>query len=502
MPNEVPIRKVVENMALANQEQDSNKCSISRLVIGAPQGRSGKTTVTLGILRALSRQGYQVQPYKKGPDYIDPSWHSAAAGRLSRNLDPFLMTKEEICRSIALHSCDCQFSIIEGAMGLYDGLDLEGSASTAELAKMTGSPVLLVVDATRITRSTAAIVMGCQHLDPEINIAGVILNKVARSRHEKIARESIEKYCRVPVVGAIPKDALISIPDRHLGLITKGEVDETEDLLEHLADVICEYSNISDIMSLALTAPELKYVPKAEFLSISGYQQKIKNTHTPRIGIIRDAAFSFYYPENLEALESLGAELIPFSALTEEHLPEDLDALYIGGGFPEVFAEQLTGNTTLRQEICTAGEGGLPIYAECGGLMYLGRSIIIGDNKHDMVGLLPLDTKLEKKPQGHGYTIMQGTENNLWFNQKKIRGHEFHNSRVINLDKTKVEFGFTIEKGSGIDGNYDGICYKNVLAAYNHIHAIGTPSWAEQMLKLAHQYCEKRWEKREKVAGE
>lgn len=488
-------------MALANQEQKSNSCSISRLIIGAPQGRCGKTTITLGILRALSRQGYQVQPYKKGPDYIDPSWHSAAAGRVSRNLDPFLMTQEEICRSIAVHSSDCQFSIIEGAMGLFDGLDLEGSASTAELAKMTASPVLLVVDATRITRSTAAIVMGCQHLDPEINIAGVILNKVARSRHEKIARESIEKYCHIPVVGAIPKDAMLSIPDRHLGLVTQGEMNETEGLLEHLADVISENANISDIISLASTAPALGDIPKAEFLSLSEYQ-KSKNACQPRIGIIRDAAFSFYYPENLEALESRGAELIPFSALTQDDLPGELDALYIGGGFPEVFAEQLANNTALRQEICSAGEGGLPIYAECGGLMYLGRSIIIGEQKHDMVGLLPLDTQMEKKPQGHGYTIMKGTENNLWFDQMKIRGHEFHNSRVINLDTTKVKFGFTLEKGSGINGKHDGICYKNVLAAYNHIHAVGTPNWAEQMLKLAQQYREKRWEKREKVAGE
>lgn len=488
-------------MALTNQEQKSNSCSISRLIIGAPQGRCGKTTITLGILRALSRQGYQVQPYKKGPDYIDPSWHSAAAGRVSRNLDPFLMTQEEICRSIAVHSSDCQFSIIEGAMGLFDGLDIEGSASTAELAKITASPVLLVVDATRITRSTAAIVMGCQHLDPEINIAGVILNKVARSRHERIARESIEKYCHIPVVGAIPKDAMLSIPDRHLGLVTKGEMDETEVLLEHLADVICENTNISDIISLASTAPALGNIPKAEFLSLSEYQ-KSKNACPPRIGIIRDTAFSFYYPENLEALESQGAELIPFSALTQEHLPGELDALYIGGGFPEVFAEQLANNTVLRQEICSAGEGDLPIYAECGGLMYLGRSIILGEQKYDMVGLLPLDTQMEKKPQGHGYTIMKGTENNLWFDQMKIRGHEFHNSRVINLDTTKVKFGFTIEKGSGINGKHDGICYKNVLAAYNHIHAVGTPNWAEQMLKLAHQYREKRWEKREKVAGE
>lgn len=470
--------------------QKPNCLDIPRLVIGAPQGRSGKTTATLGILRALTRKGYQVQPYKKGPDYIDPSWHSAAAGRIARNLDPFLMTKEEICRSIALHSAGSQFSIIEGAMGLYDGLDLEGSSSTAELAKTSSSPVLLVLDSTRITRTTAAIVMGCQHLDPEINITGVILNKVARSRHERIARESIEKYCHIPVVGAIPKDALITIPDRHLGLVTKSEMEETENFFEHLADIICENVDLSKIITLAQAAPSLNYVPKIEGVTSSGHNPLGKGSQSPRIGIIRDLAFSFYYPENLEALESKGADVVPFSALTTEHLPEELDALYIGGGFPEVFAKQLTENATLREEIRQAGENGLPIYAECGGLMYLGRSIIADGKKQEMVGLLPLDTQMTKKPQGHGYTIMKVMENNRWFTQERVRGHEFHNSHVINLDAAQVNFGFKVERGHGINEEYDGICYKNVLAAYNHIHAIGSPSWAEQMIKLACQYRE------------
>lgn len=488
-------------MTLTCCEENLKSLNIPRLVIGAPQGRSGKTTLTLGILRALRRQGYLVQPYKKGPDYIDPSWHSAAAGRSSRNLDAYLMNREEICRSIALHSADCQFSIIEGAMGLYDGLDLEGSASTAELAKITASPVLLVLDATRITRTTAAIVMGCQHLDPEINIVGVILNKVARSRHEKMARESIEKYCHIPVVGAIPKNAMISIPDRHLGLVTQAEMVETENLLEHLADIICENVDLFKVMSVAQAAPALKQTLPIEFLNRTSYNIRTQKK-APRIGVIRDSAFSFYYPENLEVLKTSGADLIFFSALTQEHLPKDLDALYIGGGFPEIFAEQLSNNKTLREEIHTLGEEGLPIYAECGGLMYLGRSIINGQEKHEMVGLLPLDCQMEKKPQGHGYTVMRVLNNNLWFNQKCVRGHEFHNSRVINLDTSKIKFGFKVERGHGVTGEYDGVCYKNVFAGYNHIHALGSPDWAEQMVKLAIRYRQQRWGKREKVSGE
>lgn len=472
--------------------QRLNTLNISRLVIGAPQGRSGKTTFTLGLLRALSRQGLQIQPYKKGPDYIDPSWHSAAAGRVSRNLDLFLMSKNDICRSIALHSADCQLSLIEGAMGLYDGLDLEGSASTAEIAKITSSPVLLVLDATRITRSAAAIIMGCQHFDTGINIVGVVLNKIARSRHEKMARESIEKYCQIPVVGAIPKDKMVMIPDRHLGLITNGELPETDTFLNNLANVICENVDIHRIKALAESAPALTYSPQTEFSTPHRPSIKVRSMHVPRIGIIRDAAFSFYYQENLDALVSMGAELVTFSALTQEHLPEDLDALYIGGGFPEIFAEQLTKNVLLRDEIRLAGEDGLPIYAECGGLMYLGKSIVTGVETYEMVGLLPLDTKMGKKPQGHGYTVMQVLDNNHWYTQEKVQGHEFHNSSVINLDADKVQFGFKVERGYGIDGRYDGICYKGVFASYNHIHALASPDWAQQMVKIAEQYHEQR----------
>ncbi|MEL1134972.1 cobyrinate a,c-diamide synthase [Desulfitobacterium sp. THU1] len=468
--------------------QQLNNLHVPRIVIGAPQGRSGKTTFTLGLLRALRRSGHKVQPYKKGLDFIDPSWHTAAAERVSRNLDPFLMSKEDICRSVALHSSDCEVSVIEGSMGLYDGSDIQGSTSTAEIAKITRSPLLLVLDATRITRSAAAIVMGCQHFDPEINIAGVILNKVARSRHEKVAREAIETYCQIPVLGAIPKDAQISIPDRHLGLVMNGEMAETERLLNHIGDVISENVDLSRILSIAQAAPSFEVFPQAEYFSLSGYSLKAKSLSNPRIGVIRDAAFSFYYPENLEMLESMGAELFYFSALTQEALPQNLDALYIGGGFPEVFAEQLTQNVTLREDIRRAGEDGMPIYAECGGLMYLGRSIYTGESQYDMVGLLPLDTQMQKKPQGHGYTVLRGSEDNLWFKQSVVRGHEFHNSKVINLDKSKINFGFKVERGHGIDGENEGICYKNVFAAYNHIHAIGCPQWAEQMLIMAHDY--------------
>jgi len=472
---------------------------VPRLVIGAPQGRSGKTTFTLGLLRAFARQGMSVQPFKKGPDYIDASWHTVAAGCTCRNLDSFFMGKQEICNSLSQQSLGKTISIIEGAMGLYDGLDLQGSSSTAEIAKVTRTPVLLVVDATRMTRSIAAMVMGYQHFDPEVHIVGVVLNKVARARHEKIAREAIEAFCKIPVVGAIPKDVKLTIPDRHLGLVTSGEISETDSLLEYFADVICDHVDLKQVLTLAQSAPEIPQYEEPHGLNFAKYTL-ISKSITPKIGVLQDASFSFYYPENIEALKELGADVVPINALVDCQLPVDLDGLYIGGGFPEVFAAELEDNVTLRAEIKRAGEKGLPIYAECGGLMYLGRSIITPSQNFEMVGLLPLDTQMESKPQGHGYTIMEANSDQTWFTEKtEIKGHEFHNSRVINL-APNVKFGLRVKRGHGIDGENDGICYKNVFATYNHIHALGCPQWAERMVKLANSYKLSKCAQVQKVA--
>ncbi|GAB6151741.1 hydrogenobyrinic acid a,c-diamide synthase (glutamine-hydrolyzing) [Desulfosporosinus burensis] len=482
---------------------DMNECSINnvpRLVIGAPQGRSGKTTFTLGLLRAFARQGMAVQPFKKGPDYIDASWHTAAARCTCRNLDSFFMNKHELCKSISNQALDKSITIIEGAMGLYDGLDLSGSSSTAEIAKITRSPVLLVVDATRMTRSVAAMVMGYQHFDSDVQIVGVVLNKVARPRHEKMARAAIEEFCRIPVVGAIPKDMNLCIPDRHLGLVTNGEIDETENLLDYFADVICEHVDLKEVLRLAQNTPQLPLFPQTIVSNIAKYSM-IDKSVTPKIGVIQDTAFSFYYPENIESLKALGADIVIINSLIDSQLPEDIDALYIGGGFPEVFAAKLEENKLLRADIRRAGEMGLPIYAECGGLMYLGRSIQVSSQNHEMVGLLPFDTQMEAKPQGHGYTLMEATTNQSWFaDGTVVKGHEFHNSRIINLSPD-VKFGYKVQRGHGINGQNDGICYKNVFAAYNHIHVVGSPEWAEGMVKLAMNYCRKKWIQTEKLTG-
>lgn len=457
--------------------------SVNRIIIAAPQGRCGKTTVTLGLLRAFRRRGLKVQPFKKGPDYIDPSWLSAAAGVSCRNLDSYLMDPQQICSSVSLAAEHCDLSIIEGAMGLFDGLDLAGSSSTAEIAKITKTPVVLVLDATRMTRSAAAIVLGCQHFDPQIHICGVILNKVARPRHEKMLREAIEHFCKVPVIGAIPKDAGLNIPDRHLGLITHVETNGSDSLLDYLADVVSNHVDLEQLYFLATEAPSLQQARLSkQSIQISQAAQAVK------VGVIRDKVFSFYYPENLTSLLHLGAEIIDINSLTDPCLPPDLDALYIGGGFPEVFAADLEENSGLRYSIRTAVESGLPVYAECGGLMYLGRSLLVAGKSFEMVGSLPLDVVMEPKPQGHGYTSLETLPGNPWFTSGLgFKGHEFHNSRIINLDPT-VRFAYKVQRGQGIDGIHDGIIYKGILASYNHLHALGTPQWAEKLVDLAASY--------------
>jgi len=464
----------------------------NRIIIAAPQGRTGKTTVTLGLLRAFRCRGLRVQPFKKGPDYIDPSWHTAAAGRASHNLDSYLMAPEQNCRTLADTAKDSDINIIEGAMGLFDGLDLSGSSSTAEIAKITRTPVILVLDPTRMTRSAAAIVMGCQHFDPGVSICGVILNKVDRLRHENMLREAIEHYCRIPVLGAIPKDSGLNIPDRHLGLVTRTEYEDADGLLDYLADIVSRHVDLDRIYALASLAGPLPQLSPAPVASgpVSEPHSDLKEiiTFPVNIGVLRDKVFSFYYPENLTALINRSTRLIDINSLTDPALPADLAGLYIGGGFPEVFAPELEKNAGLRMSIRSAVESGLPVYAECGGLMYLGRSLKIDGASYEMVGSLPLDVVMEPKPQAHGYTCLQSLPDNPWFDEGlEIKGHEFHNSRIVNLDPA-MRFGCGVQRGHGIDGVYDGLIYKKVFASYTHLHASGTPEWAEKFAALAKAY--------------
>ncbi|MEW6585304.1 MAG: cobyrinate a,c-diamide synthase, partial [Nitrospirota bacterium] len=368
-------------------------------------------------------------------------------------------------------------AVIEGNRGLYDGLDLEGSVSTAEVAKLLHAPVILIIDCTKVTRTVAALVLGCQKFDPAVPIKGVVLNRLAGRRHETVSRRSIEQYCDLPVLGAIPKLMNINFPGRHLGLVPPQEHPVADDSIEKAASVVEEHIDLNRLWQIASQAPPLaaKDEPECE----SGEKEV-------RIGVIRDSAFQFYYPENIEALERAGAHIIEFSALTDD-LPPSLDALYIGGGFPETHAEALAANSSLRRSIKDAAEKGLPIYAECGGLIYLARTLVWEGKKYEMAGVLPAVIGVSKKPQGHGYAVAEVEEPNPFFRPGRIlHGHEFHYSHVIEMIKNDgLSLAFRMKKGQGIVDKKDGLCYKNVLATYTHIHALGTVEWVDGMIRSA-----------------
>ena len=443
-------------------------------LISSPQGHSGKTTVTLGLCNALRRRGLSIQPFKKGPDYIDPSWLTVAAGRSCRNLDPFLMPKDRLIQSFHEASERADLAIVEGAMGLYDGLDSHGT--TAEIARLLGIPILLVVNTSRMTGSIAAMVTGYQHFQKDIRIAGIILNYVSGKRHEKKLREAVEKYCGIPVVGSLPRDPDLHITERHLGLIPSVESVEAASLIDRIGSRLEPHFDLDEILKIARTF----YPPR-----LSGERSRVrKATPTPevKIGVLRDRAFNFYYPENLEALINEGAELC-FIDSFKDSLPE-LDGLYIGGGFPEFFLAELEGNQGLRRDIRHAVERGLPVYAECAGLMYLCRSISWQESSYEMAGIIPSGVQLSERPEGHGYVVAEVTAENPFLPiGMTVRGHEFHHSSL--LESEALHLAYRIKKGKGIEGKRDGIVYKNLFASYVHLHALGTPEWARNFVSLA-----------------
>ncbi|MDD3581470.1 MAG: cobyrinate a,c-diamide synthase [Desulfobacca sp.] len=453
-----------------------------RLVLSALRGGSGKTTLTLGLLAAWRQQGRKVVPFKKGPDYIDPAWHSLAAGRPCYNLDPFLMDRDQMLASVAHHAAQADGVLIEGNRGLYDGLDVAGTSSTAELAKLLHAPVVLVVDCTMTTRTAAAMVLGCQAFDAQVALQGVVLNQIARPRHEQLLRAAIERYCGLPVLGAIPRLKCAVFPERHMGLVPPQEHQGATRALATALNLAQKYLNLDHLWELAGQAPALPTIKLAKA------QEDQPLDYPVVIGIIRDSAFQFYYPENLEALTRLGARLVEINALQDSLLPP-VDALYIGGGFPETHAAALAHNQSFRRSVWQAAEAGLPVYAECGGLMYLGESLILNGQTYPMTGVLPLAFKLGKRPQGHGYTVVAVEGPNPFFPVgTQLKGHEFHYSKVINSQIEPRALVFRLQRGQGIIDQRDGLCYKNVLATYTHIHASGTPGWAAAMVQRAREF--------------
>jgi cobyrinic acid a,c-diamide synthase len=483
------------------------------MLISAAHKSSGKTTISIGLCAALRQRGLSVQPYKKGPDYIDPMWLSQACGRACRNLDLYLMERDDVVSTFVRHNSD--INIVEGNKGLYDGLALDGSNSNAELAKLLDLPVVLVIDARGMTRGIAPLILGYQAFDKDIHIAGVILNNLGGSRHEAKLREVIEHYTDVPVIGAIQHDERLMIVERHLGLMPSNESGEAAKRIQQIGAVIAEQVDLDRLFALTMK-PTLPHPCPREGEAVAVEPLKRQQPRTReragvrveassnatssipilpfplqggrnkdiRIGIARDRAFGFYYADDLDALTAAGAELVPFDTLNDAHLP-DVDALYIGGGFPEVCAAELSANTSLRSEIKRAIEGGMPTYAECGGLMYLTRQIMYQDKTHPMVGAIPGDVVMHDKPVGRGYVHLAEDAEHLWprldVPAKEIRAHEFHYSSLENLP-SDTQFAYRVTRGHGIDGKHDGLVLHNLLASYTHLRTIGSCCWATRFV--------------------
>lgn len=448
-----------------------------RCVIAGLKGGSGKTIVTLSLISALKQKGFIAAPFKKGPDYIDAGWLAYMAGQPCYNLDLFLMQKQEVLMSFAKHSSSDKVSVIEGNRGLYDGTDLSGSNSTAELSKVLQSPVIVVLDCTKVTRTIAALLKGIQSFDEQITLGGVILNNIAGARHESIVTQSIYHYCTLPVLGVVPRLSKGMVPERHMGLAPHQEHTEHENTKAALSS-IADHIDVNSIVNIAAKAPPLA-VPEQPAVTTKPSDLK------PKIGILMDSAFQFYYPENIEELQNHGTDVCSVSSLDKEDLPK-LDSLYIGGGFPETHAYLLAENKKFRQSLKNAVEEGLPVYAECGGLMYLGEQLILNDKIYPMCGIFPVSFRMNKKPQAHGYTIVEVVQDNPYFpTGLTLKGHEFHYSSVIDLRSDQASFAFSVSRGKGIFDQKDGLFYKNVFATYTHLHAASTPHWVEAMVRLA-----------------
>ncbi|MFQ5642353.1 MAG: cobyrinate a,c-diamide synthase [Thiogranum sp.] len=454
---------------------------MSQIFVSAAHKSSGKTTVTLGLCAALRARGTDVRPFKKGPDYIDPMWLGRAAGHDCHNLDFYTMDSAEIKDTVGFYAGGADIGIIEGNKGLYDGLDLDGSNSNAALAKLLGAPVVLVLDARGMTRGIAPLILGYQAFDPDIRIRGVILNQLGGSRHENKLRAVIEHYTDIPVIGAVGKDPGLQIPERHLGLIPSNEQDDAARRIGAIGNAIAAQVDLDAVLDIAATAP-LPPAPAASPFHIDPLPRPL------RIGIARDEAFGFYYPGDLEAMQQAGAELIAIDMLRDRILP-GIDGLIIGGGFPESCMEALQANASLRHAVRDAIEAGLPAYAECGGLMYLARSLTWKDRSCSMAGVIPGDAVMHERPQGRGYVRLETTAAFPWpttDSGRTVAGHEFHYSALERLEAPD-HYAFRVLRGTGLDGKHDGYVYRNLLACYSHQRNTRSNRWTQHFLAFVAQ---------------
>ena len=453
---------------------------MSAFYIAAAHKSSGKTTLSIGLTAALRQADKTIQTFKKGPDYIDPLWLSRASGRPCQNLDFFTASTSHIQQQFVTHSAGSDAILVEGNMGLFDGISVDGSDSNAAMARLLDLPVVLIVDCSGTSRGIAPLLLGYRQFDPKLRFAGVILNKVAGRRHESKLVEMVETYTDFDILGAVYRNDDLRLTERHLGLIPSNELDDQADqLIERFADVIRQSIDLEKILNI----PPLALPRQAAHAT-----EPEKQANRLKIGIAMDEAFGFYYPSDLQRFSELGVEIVPFSAIHDSALPGDLDGLFIGGGFPESLATQLSANTSMRHAIADAIRAGLPTYAECGGLMYLCQELENGDGIFPQCGVIPAQVRMNKRPQGRGYVVLQASSLHPWQAARSvepplIQAHEFHYSSLHGLpDDTR--FAYSVQRGTGIDGSNDGIMLYNLLASYAHLRSTDRCSWVDDFVSF------------------
>lgn len=456
---------------------DAPWVALPRIVVAGLAGSTGKTLIALGLVRALARRGLTVAPFKKGPDYIDVAWLGAAAHHRAQTLDTYLMSDAALTSALA-GAAGSDLVVIEGNRGLFDGQDAQGSHSTAALARRLQTPVVLVVDVTKATRTIAALVLGCLALEPGLTIAGVILNRVGTPRQEQVIRDALAGCTALPVLGAVPRLAWQALPSRHHGLVMPAQRSDCDPVLDRIADVVADGVDLDAVVSIARTAPAVERPPTATPDPRPGLGL--------RIGYLKDEAFCFYYAENLAALEALGATLVPLSPLHDRTVPP-LDALVAGGGYPEAYAGALAANRGFRSQLATCIAHGLPVWAECGGLMYLASTLMVSGRAHAMVGALPIVVEQTGRPQGHGYVhAVVDMPNPFLPTGTVLRGHEFHYSRVRTFQRP-LATALSLVRGVGVGAGRDGIVRGRVFASYTHVLASGAPAWAHALIRAARE---------------
>ncbi len=444
------------------------------IVLAGTRSGVGKTTIATGVMGALSRRGLRVQPFKCGPDYIDPSYHKMACGMPSRNIDTWLLPHNTALELFGRAAQSSEVAVVEGVMGLYDGhANLTEQGSTAEAAKLLRAPVVLIANAAGVARSVAAEVLGFQQFDPSVNIAGIILNGVGSARHLEFCKPPIEEVTKLPVLGYMPRREDLRLPERHLGLIPTIEGAVVEEWFNKLTAQVEQTIDLDRLLNIARQAKTPSIAPSA----FPAAPQPIKT----RIAVAQDKAFNFYYQDSLDLLEAWGAEIAPFSPLEDDALPEDIGGVYIGGGFPEIFARELAANEDMKRSIRNAYTAGQKIYAECGGLMYLGESLTDFDGKaHRMVGLIPAKSSMSKGRLTLGYREVEAlVDGALLAKGERVRGHEFHWS-VADSPASPEQAAYAVRNQNG---RIEGFRKGNLWASYIHIHMGSRPGMAGRFVR-------------------